>query len=77
MMNLEKRIFDFCIWLVAVCILLAVLTSCNPYMPATTTPTATANPNAMLGLPPPLPYWQLAALHPWQSIEISNSKAGH
>jgi uncharacterized protein YgiM (DUF1202 family) len=48
-MNLEKRIFDFCIWFMAGICLLVILTSCSAVVdvPATATPaqTATATDN--------------------------------
>ena len=30
-MNLEKKIFNACIWFFAVCVLVILLTSCSPY----------------------------------------------
>jgi N-acetylmuramoyl-L-alanine amidase len=46
-MNIEKRIFDFCIWLVAASVFLAVLSSCNPYQGLqTATQTAIAGPTS-------------------------------
>lgn len=48
-MDTEKRLFDFAIWLVALSVLLAILTSCNPYeelQTATTTTQPTKVPPA-------------------------------
>jgi uncharacterized protein YgiM (DUF1202 family) len=40
-MTLEKKIFDACLWLTAACLLMALLTSCSPYVvtPIGVTPT--------------------------------------
>ena len=49
-MNLEKRIFDFCLWFLAVVCLLVLLSSCSAAVPLPTTPTrevtAMAQPTA-------------------------------
>ena len=46
-MTIEKRLFNFSLWLIAVCILAAVLTSCNPYQ-GLQIAMATAQPSATL-----------------------------
>ena len=45
-MNLEKRIFDFYIWLMAATCLLVILTSCSAAVPLPTTPTSEATATA-------------------------------
>ena len=45
-MNFETKIFNACIWFIAVCILLAVLTSCSAAVDIPTT--ATAAPTATI-----------------------------
>ena len=49
-MSLEKRIFDFCLWFMALICLLVFLTSCSAAVPLPTTPTSqvtvTAQPAA-------------------------------
>lgn len=44
-MTIEKKMFDFAKWLVVGSILLAILTSCSPYMPAAATATPTPAPS--------------------------------
>jgi Bacterial SH3 domain len=39
-MNIEEKIFNACIWFIAVCVLAAILTSCSLYA----APSATATP---------------------------------
>jgi uncharacterized protein YgiM (DUF1202 family) len=61
-MNLEKRIFDFCIWFLAAICLLVILTSCSAAVDILTTATAlpavtaTANHSANLQGDAPAPH---------------------
>lgn len=58
---LEKKIFDFCLWLVAGLALLIILTSCSPLANArveftpTPNPSATAKPSTNLNISQPSP----------------------
>jgi len=53
-MNLEKRIFDFALWLIAAVILLGIMAGCNPYeVQSTTTATAEPNQTAAASVTPP------------------------
>jgi hypothetical protein len=80
-MNTDKKLIDFCLWFFALCVLVILITSCNPYVINTPTPSPAATVLQLSPVPTeatPAPYWQLAALDAWQSIgTISNSKAGY
>ena len=42
-MNIDEKIFKACLWFLALCVFLAIVTSCNPYQGLQrATPTATA-----------------------------------
>jgi len=52
--QLEKRLFDFCVWFMAGVILLLIMTSCNPYaglQPGTPTGTRIATKRAVIATP--------------------------
>ncbi len=70
-MNIEKRIFDFALWLIAVCVLLALLTSCSPYAESYAEPTATARGSPTITrTPTPHPTCTVTTGIPFGSLNI-------
>jgi len=69
-MNLETRIFNACMWFIAACVLLAVLTSCSAAIDIPTT--ATARPTATEAAK----HWETFPLTPSPTSESCTVNAG-
>ncbi len=77
---IEKRIFNFAIWLVAVSVLLAILTSCSPFDPYAGLQATTPAPLTVRSAEAPERDWRwgIHNLGDWTlTLTAHNGKAGH